>query len=252
MKVRSVARSAPPQRPKYVRTDHLQQALGTASRPVPTDFTTSRLCPANFTQEENSHGCQTDLAGPHPRRAAPYPSLPFFPFDKLRTGDERSQSGLGYLLQVEGSIGNEEQVFTVGIGPVAQAKHSFQVGDGVQGECLPPDEPRSEPAEFYKVSKLKPMGRPQAEPSTPPPWTGALPSLEVYRERGFRRLAARTYDSDCGGCIWSCRMAVEIIVDHWNPSVRRYRTETFCYGPKSCPSYKPGPTRKVPGRQGMI
>ena len=46
-------------------------------------------------------------------------------------------------------------------------------------------------------------------------------------------------------------MAVEIVVDHWNPSVRRYRSETFCYGPKSCPLYKAGPTRKVPGRQGM-
>ncbi len=46
-------------------------------------------------------------------------------------------------------------------------------------------------------------------------------------------------------------MAVEIIVDHWNPSVRRYRTETFCYGPKSCPSYRAGSKRKVPGRRGM-
>ena len=32
---------------------------------------------------------------------------------------------------------------------------------------------------------------------------------------------------------------------------RRYRTETFCYGPLSCSSYKPGPTRKIPGRHGM-
>jgi len=46
-------------------------------------------------------------------------------------------------------------------------------------------------------------------------------------------------------------MAVEMIIDQWNPSVRRYRTETFCYGPKSCPSYQPGPPRAVPGRKGM-
>ena len=46
-------------------------------------------------------------------------------------------------------------------------------------------------------------------------------------------------------------MAVEMIVDNWNPrAARRYRRETFCYGPKSCPSYRPGPTRKVPGRKG--
>ena len=168
-----------------------------------------------------------------------------------RSFDQRSQTDLGYLLRVEGKVGEEERVFTVGIGLAAQAKHSFQVEDKVQGECLPPDEPRSEPAEFYKVSKLKLVERPQAEPSTPPPWTGVPPALEVYRERGFRRLAARTYDTACGGCIWGCRMAVEIVVDHWNPSVRRYRTESFCYGPKSCRLYKSGPTRKVPGRKGM-
>ena len=46
-------------------------------------------------------------------------------------------------------------------------------------------------------------------------------------------------------------MAVEMIIDYWNPKQRRYRRETFCYGPKSCPLYKPGPTRKVPGRRGM-
>ncbi len=168
-----------------------------------------------------------------------------------RSFDERSQTDLGYLLLVEGKVGEEERVFSVGIGPAARAKHGFQVGDVAQGECLPPDEPRSEPAEFYKLSKLVLVERPQAEPSTPPPWTGIPPTLEIYQERGFRRLAARTYDTECGGCIWGCRMAVEIIVDHWNPSVRRYRTETFCYGPKSCPSYKAGPTRKVPDRQGM-
>jgi hypothetical protein len=42
-----------------------------------------------------------------------------------------------------------------------------------------------------------------------------------------------------------------MIIDQWNPSIRRYRHETFCYGPKSCPRYKAGPTRKVPGRKGM-
>ena len=37
----------------------------------------------------------------------------------------------------------------------------------------------------------------------------------------------------------------------WNPSKRRYRTETFCYGPRACPPYRSGPERKVPGRHGM-
>jgi hypothetical protein len=47
-------------------------------------------------------------------------------------------------------------------------------------------------------------------------------------------------------------MPVEMIIDQWNPSNRKYRYETFCYGPKSCAFYKAGPTRKVPGRKGMV
>ena len=46
-------------------------------------------------------------------------------------------------------------------------------------------------------------------------------------------------------------MAVELIVDHWDPRKKKYREETFCYGPLSCPRYAAGATRKVPGRRGM-
>lgn len=46
-------------------------------------------------------------------------------------------------------------------------------------------------------------------------------------------------------------MAVEMIIDQWNPGKRRYRTETFCYGPRSCPLYRSGPAREVPGRSEM-
>jgi hypothetical protein len=46
-------------------------------------------------------------------------------------------------------------------------------------------------------------------------------------------------------------MAVEMIIDQWNPTRRRHRQETFCYGPLSCSIYRAGATRKVPGRNGM-
>ncbi len=42
-----------------------------------------------------------------------------------------------------------------------------------------------------------------------------------------------------------------MIIDQWEPQKKRYRLETFCYSPKSCSTYKPGPTRKVPGRKRM-
>jgi hypothetical protein len=80
-----------------------------------------------------------------------------------------------------------------------------------------------------------------------PPFQGVPPNLETYRSCGHLRLAAKTYESKCSTCIWGCRMLVEMIIDHWNPSRKRHRFETFCYGPKSCSLYWAGPTRKVFG-----
>jgi hypothetical protein len=68
----------------------------------------------------------------------------------------------------------------------------------------------------------------------------AAADLETYRSRGHRRLDTRTYDAKCTTCIWGCRMPVDMIIDHWNPSKKQYRFETFCYGPKSCSFYRPG------------
>jgi len=114
------------------------------------------------------------------------------------------------------------------------------------------DRPELEPVEFYKTTGLKLIQREELAEIAPPPWLGAPPELEVYRERGHRRLSARTYETKCTECIWGCRMAVEMIIDQWNPGQKRYRSETFCYGPKSCLHYKAGPTRKAPGRKGMV
>jgi hypothetical protein len=52
--------------------------------------------------------------------------------------------------------------------------------------------------------------------------------------------------------MWGCRMAVEMIIDQWNPGKVKYRFETFCYGPKNCGFYHSGKVRTVPGRKGMV
>jgi len=165
----------------------------------------------------------------------------------MRSFDERSHTYLGYVLQLHGTLDARQEEFSVGIGKAAQSKHGCQVGDKVSGVAQPVEDPRKESAEYYKASGLEVVERGESSVS-PPPWHGPPPELTVYRERGHRRLAARTYDTKCRTCIWGCRMAVEIIVDHWNPTQKRYRFETFCYGPKSCKFYSPGPTRKVLGR----
>jgi hypothetical protein len=170
----------------------------------------------------------------------------------MRSFDERSHSYLGYALRVRGRRDDTESEFSVGIGKAAQAKHGFRVGDRVAGLAQVVPDPRLEAVDLYKASALKLVGREEAETgSVDPPWHDVPPELADYRERGHRRLDPRTYESRCISCIWGCRMPVEMIVDQWNPGVKRYRFETFCYGPKNCRLYRAGSTRKVPGRRGM-
>lgn len=169
----------------------------------------------------------------------------------LRSFDERSHSYLGYVLRLRGTLEGEAREFSVALGKGAHARHGFRAGDGVAGQGDPVADPRLETADLYKVSGLRLHERGSERPPSSPPFGGAPPSLEVYRQRGHRRLAERTFTTRCDTCIWACEMPVEMTIDHWNPSQKRYRRETFCYGPKSCPLYRAGPTRKVPGRRGM-
>ena len=168
-----------------------------------------------------------------------------------RSFDERSHSYLGYVLGLDGMLDGEHRSFGVAIGHAAQAKHEFRAGDRMSGKGVPVADTRFETADLYKASTLAVLERPTADAPAPPPWLGVPPSIDVYRARGHRRLAARTYDTKCTACMWGCAMPVEMIIDRWNPSVRRYRRETFCYGPKSCCLHRAGPNRSVPGRKGM-
>jgi hypothetical protein len=135
-----------------------------------------------------------------------------------RSFDEASHTYLGYAIKITGTIDNQETTFSIGIGKAAQAKFNFKVNDIISGECLPVPDPDMEPVDFYKVSKLAKVAEGE-QGSLSAPWELVPPELEVYRERGHRRLAARTYDSKCSSCMWGARMPVEIIVDNWNPSI---------------------------------
>lgn len=170
----------------------------------------------------------------------------------LRSFDEASHTYLGYAIKLEGELDNTKSTFSIGIGKAAHAKHQFKVNDVITGECVSVADPNLEPTQYYKVSKLKLITRSTTTGSTLSPWELVPQELEVYRERGHRRLAARTYEMKCSSCMWGCRMPVEIIIDNWNPRGRKkYRFETFCYGPLSCKLYKAGPNRKVEGRNGV-
>ena len=169
----------------------------------------------------------------------------------MRSFDERSHSDLGYVIRLEGTIGDEPGEFLIAIGKAAQAKHRFQADMEASGLAVPVPDPRLETSGFYKASGVKVLKDAEDDPPPGPPFQGVPPDLETYRNRGHRRLHTRTYDAKCTTCIWGCRMPVEMIIDHWNPSKKRYRFETFCYGLKSCAFYRAGLKRKVPGRKGM-
>jgi len=168
----------------------------------------------------------------------------------LRSFDERGHSYLGYVLHIDGICGGQPGQVLIAVGKATHQKHQFQTGMVLQGQSAPVEDPRRETAALYRTSKLKVVQPTASPPPLGPPFLGIPPDMETYHDRGHLRLDARTYAAKCSTCIWGCRMPVEMIIDPWNPSVR-YRFETFCYGPKSCAFYRPGPARKVPGRKGM-
>ncbi len=169
----------------------------------------------------------------------------------IRSFDERSHNYFGYVLCIDGTRGGEAGEFLIAVGEAAHEKHRFQTGMELSGYSVPAEDPRKETAAIYKTSGLKVVRNAEGETPAGPPFLGVPPNLATYRSRGHRRLDARTYDTKCTTCNWGCRMPVEMTIDQWNPSKKQYRFETFCYGPKSCTFYRPGPARKVPGRKGM-
>ena len=169
----------------------------------------------------------------------------------LRSFDQRQHNYAGYALLVEALPKSREPPVWIGVGPAAHAKFGFCAGGSFSAEVEPVANPELEAVDYYKATKIRytPAG-PQQD--LPPPWLGVPPDLPAYRARGHRRLDAGIYASFCHRCIWGCRMPVEMTLDQWNPKEKRFRKETFCYGPKSCPSYQPGAVREVPGRNKTI
>ncbi|MCK4461955.1 MAG: hypothetical protein KAW46_09120 [candidate division Zixibacteria bacterium] len=169
----------------------------------------------------------------------------------IRSFDERWHDYPGYVLRIDGTCGDETGVFLIAVGKSAHEKHQFCAGMELSGMSVPVGDPRLETAGYYKTSRIKIEKSAEDAPAKGPPFCGAPPDLPTYRWRGHRRLNPRTYETKCPTCIWGCRMPVELIIDNWKPWIKKYRSETFCYGPKSCQLYRAGATRKVPGRGGI-
>jgi hypothetical protein len=169
----------------------------------------------------------------------------------IRSFDQIQHACLGYVLVLEGAVEGKPVIqFKVAIGEKTHLKHRFRIGDEISGEASPVEYPKSEWAEYYRVSGLKIIQRgPDSEERPPDPLGGIAPALAVYRSNGHLRLDAKTYEPHCRACPWGLVMATEIILDQWNPDKKQWRYETHCYGPKDCRFYRPGRARVVQGRK---
>jgi hypothetical protein len=99
----------------------------------------------------------------------------------MRSFDERSQSSLGYLLCIEGTIKDEPGEFRIAVGKAAQAKHRFRADREFVGMSVTFLDPRLGTAGFYKLGGLKILQDYKDELPAGPPFRGLPPELKTSR-----------------------------------------------------------------------
>jgi hypothetical protein len=160
--------------------------------------------------------------------------------------DNRTHYLLGYNLFLSGSSSEGKNQFSVAISEKQQQKGMFRIGDVVEGTAWTKKYEEREFADYYRAGSLKILGRgtPDLIKSTPP-WIIDIPEMRTYEERGARMLSKSLWKTKCFKCVWANMSNVEIQWD-FDKNIKKYRFETFCYGPKSCRLYKMGRPRSVP------
>ena len=160
--------------------------------------------------------------------------------------DNRTHYHLGYNLFIEGHSCHTKKQFTVAISEKQQSKGLFRIDDVLEGTAWTKKYAEREYADYYRAGSLKLLDRVNEHFEViPPPWIMIPPSLQVYRERGARMLSKSRWKTKCFTCVWANMANVEIQWD-FDKDIKKYRFETFCYGPKSCKYYKMGRARAVP------
>lgn len=146
---------------------------------------------------------------------------------------------------MDGSVDGVNGQFSVAISEKQQQQDMFRIGDKLSGTAWTKMYSVSDYADYYRVGSFKRIRASEgAEEVAAPPWKIASPDLETYEYRGARILSLSCWKGKCFRCVWANMAAVEIEYD-WGIS-KKYRYESFCYGPKSCKFYKIGKPRSVP------
>ena len=158
--------------------------------------------------------------------------------------DNRTHNHLGFNVFVNGEADGQKGRFIVAVSDTQHAKQRFRIGDVFKGTAWPCIKAKHDIADYYRAGGLRALSRADEEPdSVGPPFTDLLPPIEVFQKRGARMLDAKLWRKKCFTCMWANKSAVEI--EYRFDKVKRYRKETFCYGPRSCPLYDMGPPRLV-------
>ena len=160
--------------------------------------------------------------------------------------DNRTHYHIGYNVFIEGCSNDAKKHFTVAISEKQQIKGLFRLGDVLKGTAWEKLYDEREYADYYRAGSIKLLDRTNERSEIiPPPWIMVPPTMQVYEERGARMLSKSLWDTKCFQCIWANMANVEIQWD-FEKEIKKYRFETFCYGPKSCKNYKMGRPRSVP------
>lgn len=161
--------------------------------------------------------------------------------------DNRTHTLTGYNIFLSGVVAGTERVFSIAISEKQQEKYRFLIGDMISGTAWTKKYPKLEYADYYRVGALKKLMETSAKlEGTAEPWMEAVSSLSEYIWRGCRMLDGRRYRGKCFTCKWACMANVCIEYD-WD-RIRKYRFESFCYGPKNCSLYEMGKPRAVPDK----
>lgn len=159
--------------------------------------------------------------------------------------DNRTHSLIGYNLFLDGQVNGGNIRFSIAISEKQQQMNEFRIGNVLSGTAWTKIYSVSDYADYYRAGALRKMITAEfVDKAAPPPWKIAPPDLKTYGDRGARMLSLSCWKGKCFQCIWANMAAVEIEYD-WGVS-KKYRFESFCYGPKSCKCYKMGKARSVP------
>jgi hypothetical protein len=147
-------------------------------------------------------------------------------------------------LFLEGEVNGNKATFSLAISEKQQEKFAFRICDNATGTAWTKLNGVNDYADYYRVGKLKIISHAEKIETKPPPYLISPPDMATYKLRGARMLALNSYKGKCFQCAWAAMAAVEIEYN-WGKT-KKYRFESFCYGPTSCDFYKMGRARAVP------